>query len=155
MQRCFPLLLSVLAACAQGTFHPEEPAALIVESSPPGSASGSRTEAEPAPVPVRKPAPAPAPTRDASPEDRAAARKLFQEAVRAFDQGNYLDARQLFAQAYERAPMPQVLYNLAMADLKDGDLQAACEHFRQWKAAPQTDPARVVQAQPVFAACQP
>jgi hypothetical protein len=147
--------LCLLAACAQGTFHPEEPAAVMVESAPAGPAPSAQVVAEPAPAPVPAPKPEPkAPTRTPTSKELAQARQLFRDAVRAFDQGNYLEARQLFAQAYAVAPMPQVLYNLAMADMKDGDQQAACSHFKEWKAS-NPDPNRLSQVASTFASCPP
>ena len=49
--------------------------------------------------------------------------------------------------------MPAVLYNLAMANLKDGDVQSACMHLEQWKTQASPEPARVAEVQKMFAQC--
>jgi hypothetical protein len=52
---------------------------------------------------------------DPSPEARAEARSRFDRGIHLFEEGNYAVALSEFKRAYEIAPHPTVLYNLALA----------------------------------------
>jgi hypothetical protein len=87
--------------------------------------------------PESVPPSAPAPAAEVPPESpewaRLRARQLFAEGLQAYDAGNYAEAASLFAKAYEIKPHPSVLRNQAQAELKAGQLEAACKHFKRWQ----------------------
>jgi tetratricopeptide (TPR) repeat protein len=104
---------------------------LIPAPEPPPAAPANDPKPEPAPPP------APAPAAEAPPESpeakRLRARELFAEGLRAYDAGNYAEAASLFTKAYETKPNASVLKELARAELKSGQLDAACKHFKRWQ----------------------
>lgn len=155
MARLLLLPAFLTLACAGSPPRAEDPVVAVVAEPPAPlqpAVAAAPADNPPAPAPTSAPRPA-ASASPISAADKAAARSLFQEAVKAYTEGRYGAARQLFGRAYSTAPMPQVLYNMAMADLMDGDRQDACAHFEQWKAAAQPPPDRLQQAEKAFAAC--
>ena len=141
------------ASCAGGPQpRADEPVQVVVESAPTpsGAIAVSDNPLAPPPSSVRS---EPAPARSSAPEDRAAARDRFKEGVVAYSEGRYGDARRAFERAYALAPMPAVLYNLAMADQQDGDTQSACAHFELWKTLANPDPHQLANMQKVFLLC--
>lgn len=71
------------------------------------------------------------------------ARNLFQVGVAAFQVGRYEDARNAFEAAYGLFPKPQVLYNLAMAEMKLGHVKEACQHLETWARDANPSPSRL------------
>jgi len=64
----------------------------------------------------------------------AAARRLFRQGMRAGEQGNWEEAREAFAQAYEIAPRPRALLNLGSAQMQTGQLLEATETYQRFMA---------------------
>lgn len=121
---------------------PPAPSPAPVPASPSVVPSVPTPEAAPAaPAGVPKlepmPPPAPAPAAEAPPESpeaiRLKARQLYSEGVRAYAAGNYAEAASLFAKAYDIKPHGSVLKDLAQAELMNGQLDAACKHFKRWQ----------------------
>lgn len=61
------------------------------------------------------------------------------EGVSAYDQGDYLRARDKFQAAYDLVPELALLFNIASAEMRLGNVPAACTLFRRYVA--QGDPA--------------
>lgn len=86
-------------------------------------------------APVRAQAP------EVSPEDRAAARAEYQRAMQAVRAERWDEAVQAFERAYEIAPMPLILFNLAGAQMESGRLVDAARTYQRFlaEAAPTSD----------------
>jgi len=82
-------------------------------------------------APTRAAAARHAPTGDA-----ALSRADVDRGVRAMAARDYLAAREAFARAYARSGDVEVLWNLAVAELKADDPAAALKHFRDYVANP-------------------
>jgi tetratricopeptide (TPR) repeat protein len=89
----------------------------------------------PPPPPPDLPPPAATPTEPPPNDDaiRDQARQLFRDGVVAYDAKRYAEAIADFDKAYKMKPHPIVLLNLAQSELKAGQLDLACLHFRTWK----------------------
>lgn len=82
-----------------------------------------------------------APARALAQEDPAVtaeARKRFQEGVKLFDEKKYELARAAFLQAYALKKHPDVLLNLAQAELVSGKPFEAAGHFKEFLRDPAT-----------------
>src|SRR5688500_5278260 len=66
--------------------------------------------------------------------DVDAARKIFAEGVKLYQQGDWEGARRLFKKADEEHHAPTIVYNLALADEKRGALQAAVDAYEAYVA---------------------
>lgn len=136
------ILVVALSACASSR-PGAEPEAKPVVVVPRASA---------APEPEDEPAPKGSPARggwssrlaacktDAAPEDRAAARQLFQDGVKAYEEGDYGKVAELFAKAYERSCASPVLFNLGTALERAGDRSGAVEVFELFLEKSPTSP---------------
>ena len=67
-------------------------------------------------------------------EQRAAAREAFEAGLAAARSGDWRLARDEFAEAYEAVPRPAVLFNLAGAQQRLGELAAAAASYRRFLA---------------------
>ncbi len=98
----------------------------------PTSSSAAPDEPEPPPRAPKRP------LRDeptADPEeaaDRNAARTMFLEGAEAYSQGDYHKAKDRFQRAYALVPEPPLLFNIASAELRLGNVAAACSLFRKY-----------------------
>jgi tetratricopeptide (TPR) repeat protein len=112
----------------------------LVHTNPEGAEPTVFVEVPPEP---RPPEPEPTePSRVAQPVDIAAreqARQLFSEAVQLFEAGNYAAAVVKFEAAYQLAPLPQLLFNIARALEQQGDVAAACQVYRSASTDPTSD----------------
>ncbi len=72
------------------------------------------------------------------PQVTAEARKRFQEGVKLFDEKKYELARASFLQAYALKKHPDVLLNLAQAELLSGKALDAVNHFKDFLRDPAT-----------------
>ncbi|MCC6647949.1 MAG: hypothetical protein IT374_20580 [Polyangiaceae bacterium] len=82
-----------------------------------------------------------APARALAQEDPAVtaeARKRFQEGVRLFDEKKFELARAAFLQAYALKKHPDVLLNLAQAEMLSGKAFEAAGHFKEFLRDPAT-----------------
>jgi hypothetical protein len=67
------------------------------------------------------------------------ARGLFLAAVEAAQNGDWLEARELYARSYALKPAPTTLYSLAVAERATGQLAQSLKDFRTFLAIPPTD----------------
>src|SRR5687768_10008336 len=72
--------------------------------------------------------------RDAHAGDVDAARKLFADGVKLYQQGDYEGARRLFKQAEAEHHAPAIVYNLALAEEKLRHPQAAVDAYEAYVA---------------------
>ncbi len=70
------------------------------------------------------------------------AKEAFTIGMEAYRKGDYAAARRHFEAAYALEPRDPMLFNLAQAALRQGDMAAACRYHWLWKATPrgQTSP---------------
>ncbi len=74
-------------------------------------------------------------------------KQRFREATTAYEHGRYRDAARLFSAAYEADGHPELMYNVARAHDKAGDLASALQAYRRYLAlSPGTDARAEVQA---------
>ena len=154
------VLIAPLLACSGGaaqtpTAEPARVSSVVVPAEPPPEAtalSASEDEEEPSPAPVSSQAP-----REAHPNpsaaDLATARKLFQEGVQAFQQADYVTARDRFEAAYQIVPKAPVLYNLARAEQQLGNQRKACEYLAAWVRDGSAHPAQLQSASAELQKC--
>jgi len=76
-------------------------------------------------------------------EDRAAAKRFFDTGTLLYDRGEFLDAAKEFERAYQEAPLPAFMYNVASAYDKGGERKKAVEAYRKY-AGIATDPKETV-----------
>lgn len=69
-----------------------------------------------------------------------AAEALVKTGIERFNARDYEDARAAFARAYEMAPDPATLVNLALAELQSGRPAQAARHFRLYVSLPGATP---------------
>lgn len=133
------LLVSVAAtflACAAAeprdttVVHLTDP----VPTTAPLAADPTLLDPEPAPRTPRRAASPPddSPARDPHEADRERARDLFQQGAEAYQQGDFVKARDAFQAAYDLVPEQALLFNIATAELRLGDLPSACAHLRKY-----------------------
>jgi hypothetical protein len=144
------IALTALAACAP----PHEDTAVIHLAEKPAPAAPSadpQTEPEPEKAAARPPKTTPdfdQPTHESGDlDDRSRARQLFMDGVEAYSQGNYAKARDRFQEAYDLVPEQPLLFNLASAELRMGEVVAACGHFRDYVSRGDPADPRVQQVQ--------
>jgi tetratricopeptide (TPR) repeat protein len=73
----------------------------------------------------------PPPPRDPRLEQ---ARMRFMEGVRLYEAGSYGDALQQFSAAYELAPRPEILFNIATCQEHLGDIRGAVVTYQHYLA---------------------
>lgn len=136
MQLLLSALLGLVAACAAKpeTSRPSaaEPAGtepVVFVEAPPGP---TRSTPEPSDRP---------PDETPSEAQHEEAKRLFQEAVQAYEAGDILAAIEKFRAAYLLAPLPAILFNIARGQEQLGDLTGACETYRRANADPLADDA--------------
>lgn len=83
----------------------------------------------------------------ASASDIQTARGLFTQGVAAYSNQDYAAAKRLWEQAYALAPENAILFNIASAELKLGQTQIACKHFKEYVAAGDPGSPRTQQVQ--------
>jgi len=72
--------------------------------------------------------------------DPAAAKEHFDKASAAYREGRYAEAVDAFLKAYEHDPAPDLIYNVAQAYEKAGELPNALRSYRQYlRLAPQAE----------------
>lgn len=96
------------------------------------------------PPPEEPPKVEPARTVDA---DVQAARGLFKQGVAAYANQDYAAAKKFWEQAYALAPENAILFNIASAELRLGQTQIACKHFKDYVAAGDPGSQRTQQVQ--------
>lgn len=132
-------------ACA-GSGRPGE-TTVVNLTPPPASAAKLDEPPEPASEPVPRklatlpPGPPAGPPGPDGEADRERARELFSEGAALYQQGDYARARDAFQAAYDLVPEQALLFNIGTAEMRLGDIVAACGHFRAYVA--QGDPADV------------
>ena len=67
-----------------------------------------------------------------SERNKEIAREKFEQGVKAYDTGDYEEARTLFLQAYALTRHPLVLLNLGQSELKSGRYEDAGNHLQQF-----------------------
>lgn len=67
-------------------------------------------------------------------DDLEAARKSFQEGVKLYQGGDYLGAREKFAEAERLHHSPVIVYNLALSEERIGHVQAAVDAYERYIA---------------------
>jgi tetratricopeptide (TPR) repeat protein len=72
----------------------------------------------------------------------AEARTMFLRGVAMFRRHRYDSALLAFTSAYHYAPLPEVIYNLAVASERTGHNQDAVDYYREYLRARPTDPGR-------------
>jgi tetratricopeptide (TPR) repeat protein len=73
----------------------------------------------------------------------AEARTFFLRGVTMFRRHQYDAARMAFTAAYRFAPLPEVIYNLAVLSERTGQRQDAIDYYREYLRVRPTDPDRV------------
>lgn len=115
---------------------PETAIALVALPAPAVAAASVEPEEDAAPDPAQrrtKPSPRAA-AAEAELEDtaRTLARRLFIEGAEAYAQGDYLRARAKFQEAYDLVQSQPLLFNIASAEMRLGNIPAACRLFRKY-----------------------
>jgi hypothetical protein len=82
----------------------------------------------------------PALAQDASPTVSAISREQFRAGVEAAHAARWPEALAAFARAYELAPQPVILFNLAGAQAQNGQLVRALESYRRFLREASTGP---------------
>lgn len=77
--------------------------------------------------------PAPAPATSAA--NKAEAKKLVQEGIKAYDQKDYDKAISLYQRAYDLTKHPSLLFNIAQAHQFAGRLDEATRYYEQYLTA--------------------
>jgi tetratricopeptide (TPR) repeat protein len=126
---------ALAAGC--GAASPGPAVAVVNLKEVPAPAPSAGAEAlpleEPAPPPARRPRPAAVNEKDLDDDaDREHARSFFQEGAEAYRQGDYPKALEKFQAAYDLVPEAALLFNVASAELRMGNLPDACAHFRKY-----------------------
>jgi tetratricopeptide (TPR) repeat protein len=67
------------------------------------------------------------------------AKKLFKDGEKEYKKNNYSKAVQLWKSAYEKKPLPLLLYNIAQATEKQGNAEEAIAYYEQYLATNPTD----------------
>jgi hypothetical protein len=78
--------------------------------------------------------PTPTPTPTLSERELQEARDRFMEGVRLYEAGSYTDALQEFSAAYELAPRPEILFNIATCQEHLGDVRGAVVTYQHYLA---------------------
>lgn len=130
------LSIAALAIGCGASPPPETTVALVAPPTPAVAAASSEPDAEAAPDPTQrrtKPdARAAAAEAELEDDTRNLARRLFLEGAEAYAQGDYLRARAKFQEAYDLVQNQAILFNIASAEMRLGDIPAACRLFRKY-----------------------
>jgi tetratricopeptide (TPR) repeat protein len=86
-------------------------------------------------------------------EGKKEAKQHFVKGEKLFDEGRYAEAAREFNAAYNLAPHPQVLYNIATCHEKSGDVPAAVLAYRRYVAEAQ-DAAEIAEIKAKLAALE-
>ena len=70
-------------------------------------------------------------TARAEPDDQARSRALYDQGSRAYQDGDYPRAVELFTAAYELSRAPAILFNIAQAHRLGGDCEQALVYYRR------------------------
>jgi len=148
-------LVAAMGACgggnaSQAPVAPSPVSNVVVPANPPES-TAERVDEPVVPEDEESPVAPPTPERDPEASNTSeppeatirAARSLFQIGVAAFQMGRYEDARDAFEAAHQLVPKPQVLYNLAMVEMKLGHVKEACQHLEAWMRDATPSPSRL------------
>lgn len=101
----------------------------------------------PKPPAASAPAPAPAPAKPAaptlSPEEERIAQEHYRNGAEFFRSGKYAQARTEFEAAYGLTKLPDLLYNLAKVEEKEGNKEKEAAYLQQYLASNPEDAAAV------------
>lgn len=75
------------------------------------------------------------------------AREIFKQGVAAYAGQDYAAAKRLFQEAYALAPVNAILFNIASAELRMGQTQLACAHFKDYIANGDPGSSRIQEVQ--------
>ena len=127
-----PVVILTAACSAEqaepATVDPAPELGVAVPATPPAEPPAAKPTKRDGDARPEQPIPAPVGTTAA---DLQVAREQFRVGVEAYRHGKYAEARDAFEAAYDVAPKPQVLYNLAMAERKLGNEAKACEYLEK------------------------
>ena len=147
-------LASVFSICALAigcgaSPAPETTVALVAPPAAATAAPSSDPETEP---PSAHPRSKPNPHRAAAEDKvedvtRELARKLFREGAEAYEQADYLRALQKFQEAYDLVQNQALLFNIASAELRLGNVPSACRLFRKYIADGDPADPRILEVQ--------
>ena len=85
--------------------------------------------------------PGPAAAAELTEEAKAQAREHFSAGNAAYEQGNYRQALEAFEAAYQLAPLPGFLFNVAQCHRMLGDFTRAASSYRRFLALSEKEPA--------------
>jgi tetratricopeptide (TPR) repeat protein len=89
----------------------------------------AQEEPEPAPEPTEAPAPAPA----AGSEDLETAKKLYANGQRLYEEALYDEAIEAFQESYKLSGIHDLLFNIANAQERKGDLEGAVASLNKYR----------------------
>jgi tetratricopeptide (TPR) repeat protein len=138
MVRTLAATAALVASLAIGCGASRPPETTVALAAPPAAQASAtsepRDDGEPTPSqPRSKPSPrAEAAEPDPEAVARNLARKLFQEGAQAYDEGDYMRARDKFKEAYDLVQNQALLFNIASAEMRLGNVAQACHLFRKY-----------------------
>jgi len=90
------------------------------------------------------------PSAPAAAQDRAAAKKVYKDAKKAYAAGEFAKAAELFKEAYGYDPKPELLFNIGQALKEANDVIAAADYLQRFLAEKPDAPNRDEVAEQVF-----
>jgi hypothetical protein len=96
-------------------------------------------------------APGPAVGAELTDEAKAQARVKFSEGNAAYEQGNFREALKSFEAAYQLAPLPGFLFNVAQCHRQLGDFAQAASAYRRYLSLSEKEPANAAMVKDLIA----
>lgn len=96
-------------------------------------------------------APGPAVGAELTSEAKAQARVKFSEGNAAYEQGKFREALKFFEAAYELAPLPGFLFNVAQCHRQLGDFSQAASAYRRYLSLSEKEPANAAMVKDLIA----